>query len=130
MEAFHNDPKVKKKYLARVTAHQKADEIVKGYYWEKGKGCAVGCTIHSGDHKAYETELGIPEWLAKLEDRIFEGLPLKRAKQWPKEFLEAINIGSDLNKIKISFLIVVVESVDDKYDHKKYPKVKGSSQYT
>ena len=83
MKAFHNDEKIKKKYLSRLRAHQKADEIVKGFYWEMGKGCAVGCTIHSSDHGAYETELGIPRWLAKLEDRIFEGLPNGRAKKWP-----------------------------------------------
>jgi hypothetical protein len=29
MQAFHNDPKIKAKYLKRVRAHAKADEIVK-----------------------------------------------------------------------------------------------------
>jgi hypothetical protein len=43
--AFHNDQKIKDKYLARVEAHRKADEIIKGKYWENGKGCAVGCTL-------------------------------------------------------------------------------------
>jgi hypothetical protein len=62
MKAFHNDNEIKQKYLKRVIAHQKADELIKGKYWEKGKGCAVGCTIHSGDHAKYETELGIPRW--------------------------------------------------------------------
>ncbi len=46
LRAFHNNPKVKSKYLARVKAHEKADEIIKGTYWQGGKGCAVGCTIH------------------------------------------------------------------------------------
>ena len=54
MEAFHNDPSIKEKYLTRVQAHYKADEIIQGKYWENGKGCAVGCTIHSSDHKNYE----------------------------------------------------------------------------
>ena len=122
MKAYHNDPKVKKKYVARVRAHQKADEIVKGKYWEGGKGCAVGCTIHSGNHSSYETELGIPTWLAQLEDRIFEGLPNKRAMKWPLELLKAIKPGQDLEKIKIPFLIFVVESARENFDHKKYPK--------
>ena len=62
--SFHSDPSVKKKYLSRVEAHAKADEIIHGTYWENGKGCAVGCTIHSGRHQDYETELGIPRRLA------------------------------------------------------------------
>jgi hypothetical protein len=114
MQAFHNDKKIQDKYLGRVRAHAKADEIIKGQHWQDGKGCAVGCTIHSGNHLAYETELGIPQWLAKLEDRIFDGLPNEMAKEFPIEFIEAINIGADLNKIKIPMLIFIVESALEK----------------
>lgn len=32
MRAFHNDIKIKKKYLKRVISHRKADEIIKGKY--------------------------------------------------------------------------------------------------
>lgn len=64
LRSFHGDPAVKEKYLGRVRAHAAADELIHGVYWEGGKGCAVGCTVHSGDHTAYEVELGLPEWLA------------------------------------------------------------------
>jgi len=47
MKAYHNKKETKKFYLDRVKAHFKADEIVKGKYWQNGKGCAVGCTIHA-----------------------------------------------------------------------------------
>ena len=107
--SFHNDSIVKEKYLNRVIAHAKADEIIKGTYWEEGKGCAVGCTIHSDSHKAYEKELGLPEWLARLEDTIFEGLPNKDAKVFPQQFLEAIPIGKNLNKVKWQFCIFVLK---------------------
>ena len=80
MKAFHGDPKIKAKYLRRIRKHYKADQIVKGQYWENGKGCAVGCTIHSSNHRAYETELGIPRAIAKLEDGMFEELPDELAK--------------------------------------------------
>ena len=109
MLSFHNDPKIKKKYLDRVIAHQKADEIIKGKYWEGGKGCAVGCTIHSSNHNAYEQELGIPEWLAKLEDTIFEGLPNDKAKKWPQEFLKAIKVGVDLEPVKWEFCAFILK---------------------
>jgi hypothetical protein len=126
MKAFHNDKKVKKKYLSRVQAHAKADEIIKGKYWEEGKGCAVGCTIHSSNHNAYETELGIPEWLAHVEDMIFEALPVKRAMKWPEEFLSSIPLGADLEQVKAPFLIFILESVLEKFDHKKFPYVKAA----
>ncbi|MGN6347059.1 MAG: hypothetical protein ACTHME_05090 [Candidatus Nitrosocosmicus sp.] len=126
MLAFHNDESIKNKYIQRLIEHYKADEIIKGIYWENGKGCAVGCTIHSSSHIKYEEELGIPIWLAKVEDAIFEGLPNEIAKEWPIKFLESIKVGSDLNKIKIHFLIFVIESIINKFDHKKFPKIKES----
>lgn len=109
MKAFHNNIKVKAKYLNRVSAHKKADEIIKGKYWENGKGCAVGCTIYGSDHERYETELGIPTWLALLEDTLFEGMPDDKAKIWPVVFLKTIKVGSDLESIKIPFLIYLMK---------------------
>src|SRR3990167_8362331 len=104
MKAFHNDRKIKALYLKRVRQHRKLDEIVKGTYWENGKGCAVGCTIHSSTHKNYESELGLPEWLAMLEDRIFEGLPNGDAKEFPEQFLKAIPVGADVQPVRDKFL--------------------------
>ena len=126
--AFHGKEEIKKTYLDRVIEHARLDEIRKGTYFEDGeagerKMGAVGCTIHSDNHSAYETELGIPEWLAKVEDRIFEGLTNDRAMKWPLEFLSAINIGADLEQVKSPFMIFVLESVLGKFDHEKYPDV-------
>jgi len=105
MTAYHGNPQIKANYLQRVQEHRKADELVQGYgYWQDGKGCAVGCTIHSGDHKAYETELGIPRRIAYLEDRLFEALPQKNAREWPEKFLAAIPVGADLSGVVDQFL--------------------------
>jgi hypothetical protein len=99
MKAFHGNSAIKGKYLERVKQHAVMDEIVKGQYWNYGKGCAVGCTIHSDKHDNYETELGIPTLLAYLEDRIFENLPNDLAMTWPLRFLEAIGVGTDLELV-------------------------------
>jgi len=102
MKSFHNDPKVKDKYLKRLKEHAKADEIIQGTGWEDGKGCAVGCTLENYDHSQYPIELGIPEWLAHLEDSIFEGLTNGDAKAFPVQFLEAMPVGvseEDLYKL-------------------------------
>jgi hypothetical protein len=106
--AFHGKSAIKQKYLRRVRAHRKADEIVKGIYWEERegtfKGCAVGCTLHSSDHSAYETELGIPIALAYLEDAIFENLPSEIALAWPERFLMAAKPGANLSPVVYRFM--------------------------
>ena len=99
MLAFLNKPSVKRTYLARVRAHAKADEIIHGTYWENGKGCAVGCTIHGSEHRKYETELGIPRILANLEDVLFERMANGHAKEFPLQFLSAIKVGADLSNV-------------------------------
>ena len=93
METFHGDKKIKAKYLKRLKAHAKADEIIQGTGWKNGKGCAVGCTLENYKHRQYEVELGIPEWLAYLEDRIFEGLQKEDAMKFPVQFLSAVPVG-------------------------------------
>lgn len=121
LKSFHNKTSVKKKYLDRVKAHEKADEIIKGAYWQNGKGCAVGCTIEgnqieSSYHKAFERELGIPEWLAHLEDTLFEELENGEAKVFPRKFLEAIKVGSDLSLVKPKFLLWNLENLPKNYE--------------
>ena len=103
MLAFHNDTTIKQKYVDRVKEHQRLDHIAQGVYYETGgekpKMCSVGCTIHGNDHKKYETELGIPEDIAHLEDFIFENLSNEEAKDFPLRFLEAIPVGVDLSHV-------------------------------
>lgn len=102
MIAFHGDDKIKAEYIARVRAHREADQLVQGYgYWQGGRGCAVGCTMHtdSEPHEAYETTLGIPARLAYLEDCIFESLPVDQSRLWPEKFLGAIPVGKDLSRV-------------------------------
>jgi hypothetical protein len=100
MLAYHNNAKLKKSVVATMAKHRKADNLLQGYaYWKDGKGCAVGCLIEGSDHGEYETRFGIPRILARLEDRIFEGLPVKEARKWPERFLSAIKPGADLSSV-------------------------------
>jgi hypothetical protein len=100
MKAFHGDEAVKQKYLARLKAHHEADEIIQGTGWENGHGCAVGCTLNRYNHSAYEDELGLPQWLARLEDKIFEGLPAGNAQRFAVDFLEAVPVGADVENVR------------------------------
>jgi hypothetical protein len=104
--------------VAEVLSHQKHDQIIKGTYGvENGKwrGCAVGCSIHSynllkdknintSNHTAYQTELGIPESLARLEDYLFETMPKDKAMKWPVEFMKAIPVGINLSMVAPKFI--------------------------
>jgi hypothetical protein len=103
MLAYHNDHSIKAAIIAELRVHAADDDFIKGKYWEDGKGCAVGWTVKSGDHMEYESRFGIPVMLAKLEDRIFEGLPNDDAKAWPIQFMDAIAVGSDLSCVGWQF---------------------------
>jgi hypothetical protein len=99
--SWHGDPELKARTVAEMQAHREADRLVRGQYWDNGKGCAVGCLTHDpdGGHSQYPERWGIPEALAHLEDRIFEWLPNKDAQDWPVAFLEAIPVGADLSLV-------------------------------
>jgi len=118
--SFHGDEKIKEKYIERLRQHRIADEIVQGIGFEKGKGCAIGCTLNNYSHAAYEVELGIPRILAKLEDRIFEGLSVEESKDFPINFLTAIPVGRDLKHVYKHFFIWML--VDEKDGVIKYAK--------
>ncbi len=121
MTAFHGNPTLRKKVLAQMRKHQRADAFIHGSYAQAGrkgefKGCAVGCTLESmrriekldaiehSNHALYERYLGIPVMLARLEDRLFENLPRKDAAVWPQKFLSAIAVGADLSMVGPAFM--------------------------
>jgi hypothetical protein len=107
MQAYLNDSKLKERIIAQLQAHYDADEIVQGKYWENGKGCAVGCILHDakGNHHRFEEELGIPRVIARLMDRIFEGLTNGEAKIFPLEVMRAIPVNADLSNIWNKFAL-------------------------
>lgn len=136
LQAFNNDKKLKTGLLKEVKKHYEQDQIVKGSYGQMNgqwSGCAVGCSIRSYNlltgsdfstsiHKTFE-KFGIPEWLARVDDTIFEGLPEERAKKWPGEFLKAIRPGSKLDNVKAPFVIFILEQNLTYFDQKDFPDV-------
>ena len=127
--SYNNDPQLKKDFLREIRKHAKADQIEQGTYGHQNgtwKGCAVACSLRSlailngeelvteyDEHEEYEEKLGIPEWLARLEDAIFEGLPKEDAKKWPLQFSNAIPVGVNLEPIKWKFSAYLMkENID------------------
>ena len=129
MLSYHGDESIKQKYIARMQAHMDADELMQGVGFEKNgvtRGCAIGCTLDRYDHKGFEIELGIPRILARLEDRIFEGLSVEDSKGFPIVFLRAIPVGADLSNIYKKFFIwMLVDAADGviKFAKKEATKV-------
>ena len=117
MLSYKSNPKLKRMMVTEMKLHRKNDQIIKGTYSKMNgifKGCAVGCSIHSlnvrlkknlptNQHSIYESELGLPEWLARLEDFLFESLPDEEAKNFPVDLLTTIPVGVDLDPVQYRF---------------------------
>jgi hypothetical protein len=104
MISFWGEDCLKKAVIARVKEHQRLDQIIQGTYWDGARGCAIGCALHSGDHMAFETQLGLPVFIAYMDEHIFEQLPLQEAKLWPLRLIEALPVGVDLHLVFPRFM--------------------------
>ena len=118
---YLDSEKLKADFLAEIGKHEQLDAVVQGAYdatmGDQFRGCAIGCSLHSlntisgkpnraiSDHARYEEELGLPIWLAYLEDNIFERLPLELAKTWPRRFAEAIPVGAIVEDIVLAKIL-------------------------
>jgi hypothetical protein len=124
MKAYGYPGLSKSDFLAELALHAEQDRIVQGIYWndDDGRGCAVGCSLHSASvrlgiemafnsHANYETYLGIPQILARIEDRIFEGLRPEEARKWPQRFAAAIPAGADLSNVWNRFALWLLREI-------------------
>jgi len=101
MLSYHNDIEVKKKYVERFAKHREMDQVIQGLGYDSAssRGCFVGCTLENYDHSRFPVELGWPQWLAHLADKIFEGLPKDEAPQFGTDLLDAVPVGVDLESV-------------------------------
>ena len=113
--SFKNDPAIKNELIKRMDHHIELDELIQGATGTNGKGCTVWCALNNGelkrgyDHSAFPDVLGLPEWLARLHDTIFEGLPTEDSKWFSKEWVRAIPIGINLEPIKWKFAVFILK---------------------
>lgn len=113
MLTFQNPNYTKEALMAQLQAHYDADEIIQGKYWENGKGCAVGCAIHTKNHIEYELRYGVPRELAILQDVIFENLHNQNAKEWVMDFWRPIKQGKYLTGVWNKLVVWILS--DDIY---------------
>jgi hypothetical protein len=142
MQAYHGNATLKARFVELIESHRAADRIVQGRYWERGKGCAIGCSIESmrvlserndlahDNHAVYEEMIGVPRVLARLEDGIFEGLPANVAQSWPGRFAAAIRPGSDLSRVWPQFAVwLLIDPNDGVIRFARTNKARGAIQH-
>ncbi|MEY2855648.1 MAG: hypothetical protein RL030_2780 [Pseudomonadota bacterium] len=107
MLTYHGDPARKDAMVASMLAHRAADRIQQGETGTDGaRGCAVACAFQSVtkewagcySHLRLADHLGVPVWITRLVDRIFEGLPSAEAGDFAVAWLKALPIGADASR--------------------------------
>lgn len=125
IRAYGNNPAFKAAFLAEITAHERADALLKGTYGDFDptfKGCAIGCAVHSlyrlqypetdpyaidyCAHNKVAADLGWPLWLAYLEDQLFEALPNELSQTWPRRLTEAVPVGAVIDDAVLAKILV------------------------
>jgi hypothetical protein len=118
MKAFHGSKELKHKYIDRINAHVAAGELSQrtGYQprGPNGKpiGGFIGCTFDDYDMfdlTAQSEEIGVPEWLLRLLDQIFDGLLVSESKKFAADVWPAVNIGANLEPLKHKFFTYLLE---------------------
>lgn len=125
--AFHGDAQLREKFLAEMQRHRDTDMLMQGMIGENTaagwRGCHVACGLHTMEkisgaevdsyysHGLWETLIGIPEWVARVCDRIFEGLVVDEAREFPMAFSHAVRCGAELNRIKPEFMLRICRRV-------------------
>ena len=91
----------KQHWVDVMQAHQDADRITQGLWWNGSKGCFFGCVMEEDNVNLAEAAkvMGLPLWLVRLAEKIHEGLPATDAINWPVKLLKAIPVETDISKI-------------------------------
>ncbi|MFB0357382.1 hypothetical protein ABVD92_20140, partial [Xanthomonas euvesicatoria] len=108
--SFNNDPALKALHVAQAEQHAAQDMLVAGTFGEmrgrQFRGCSVGCFAHDIDpdstsfHATVADARALPEWLIRLQDALFEGLPADERGSFHVELAKRIPIGVDLAPVQ------------------------------
>ena len=92
----------KDKWVKIMQAHQDADALMQGQWFNGEKGCFFGCAMQTDEEPLEKAtkEMGLPIWLVYLAERIFEGLPADEALKFPVQLLEAAPVNVDFVEVE------------------------------
>ncbi|GEM_PF-2345839 len=125
MKAFLGDMEIKKQFILRLKDSVKTGRLKKGIGWTGSEGCAIGCTLYKYNSQAFETELGIPAVLARLEDYYYENLDAPLFEDWPVRFLDAIEPGADLSLAALNFFYSEMTNLTEKIQMRERNERRG-----
>ena len=107
--SFLDNTYMKEHYINQVKEVISRGMLNQGVYWLNGQQ-KEGISLTPSLHSKYESALGIPEMIAKIEDKIFIGLPSPEYKDFPLQFISAIPVGVDLT---ITWKRIMIWLLDD-----------------
>jgi hypothetical protein len=110
MLTYNASAELKAEHVAHAEAHFAAEQLLSGTYGteKNGKfyGCSVGCFAHDiapdvedNRHEIVANHYALPEWLVRLQDSMFEGLPQEDRGTFHVELAKRIPLGADLTPV-------------------------------
>jgi hypothetical protein len=106
MQAFLNKQSHKDEVLARLHHHEARGLLVPGgARWNGDSGTVVGCILQSDDLALWESEQGLPRWLALLLDGLGNAVPAHQVEEMAARTLEAVPLGADLQSMGSAMLL-------------------------
>ncbi|RPE74656.1 hypothetical protein [Vulcaniibacterium tengchongense] len=109
--SFHGDPAIKALHVAQAEHHAAADMLRAGTYGiidgDRFRGCSVACFARDINpdakvlhHEVVAAARGLPVWLIRLQESIFEGLPEEDRAGFHVELARRIPDGVDLEPVQ------------------------------
>jgi len=98
---------LRNEWQARMAEHIAADDLIQGIYWQNGKGCFIGCSVHGRDPQILTDEIGLPLTVIRIAEAIFEGLPAEDAKDFARDISDPtlLTDGKDVSLVGWKFLL-------------------------
>jgi hypothetical protein len=107
--------------IERAKQHAATDRLRSGYYSttaDQSLGCSVGCDAidiagwqsdFDNPHAIVAEHDGTPEWLERLRDAVFEGLPKEDRAGWHVALAEALPVGVDMQPVYHMLCVSMLE---------------------
>lgn len=127
MQAFHNEPRLKRSLVEKMKGHERVYKYRPGL---KGFGpgtyvtCFIGCLFNEGlaaKRRNWPRRMGLPVWLSWKAERIFEYCSADYGPTWCSRFLMSIPLGIDLDTVEAESKICLL--VNAVYANEMNPSV-------
>ena len=99
LNAYQSLPAIRDGAIERLRRHAASAHLAPGpLAWDGSKGSLVGCILESDDLASWESELGLPQWLATAADGIAaQQESIDAALSFGVEVLDAVRPGTDVS---------------------------------